>query len=187
MSKHADPQSGTIHEIDLNSFNSLFSDYYVNLCRFAYTYLKNTDTSEELVQELFIKIWENRETIEITTSIRSFLYTSVKNRVLNFIRDEKTRLKHHDEYGLEQQKRVNHIIDFCEREELSNLIDQAVNELPGQCKKIFDLCRNQHLSHKEIADMLSVSPKTVENQMNIALKKIRTKLAPYLTVLISIL
>ena len=67
-------------------FNKLFSDYYVNLCRFAYTFLKDADTSEEVVQEVFINLWEQREKLSISTSIRSFLYTSVRNRALNHIR-----------------------------------------------------------------------------------------------------
>jgi RNA polymerase sigma-70 factor (ECF subfamily) len=187
MSKKKGWSLKNIHKIDLNTFNSLFSDYYINLCRFAYTYLKSTDASEELVQELFLKIWEDRGTIDITTSIRSFLYTSVKNRALNFLRDEKTRLRHHEGFGLEQRNMTNCIIDFCEREDLSNLIDQAIEELPSRCKKVFDLCRVQNMSHKEIAEKLSISPKTVENQMGIALKKIRDKLLPYLSFLISII
>lgn len=170
-----DLQRGNLH-----IFNQLFADYYVNLCRFAYTYLKDNDTSEEIVQEVFIALWEQRTTFSISTSIRSFLYTSVKNRSLNHIRNSKTRSRHEDEFAREQVSKVSHITSFCEREELSHLIDIAISELPEQCQTIFKLSRHQHLTYTEIAQQLNISPKTVENQMGIALKKLRSKLSPYL-------
>lgn len=168
------------------SFNKLFEDYYVNLCRFAYTYVRDSDIAEEIVQETFITIWEKRRYLEITTSIRSFLYSSVKNRSLNHIRNEKTRIDHENEFAREQSAKVAQLINLCEREELSQLIDQAINELPGQCKTIFELSRNENLTYNEIAQQLNISPKTVENQMSIALKKLRHKLSPYLTCLITL-
>jgi RNA polymerase sigma-70 factor, ECF subfamily len=166
-------------------FNQLFSDYYVNLCRFAYTYVKDADISEEIVQEMFIALWEQRDTLNITTSIRSFLYTSAKNRSLNHIRNSQTRIRHEDEFAREQTSKVSHIINFCEQEELTYLIDQAITELPEQCRIIFEMNRNQNHTYKEIAQQLNISPKTVENQMSIALKKLRITLAPYLTSIIS--
>jgi len=166
-------------------FNQLFLDYYVNLCRFSYTYLKDNDISEEIVQEVFINLWEQRDSIDINTSIRSFLYTSVKNRSLNHIRNQKTRIRHEDEFAREQASKVGHIINFCEQEELNHIIDKAIAELPEQCRTIFEMSRNQNLTYKEIAQHLNIMPKTVENQMGIALKKLRGKLAPYLTCIIT--
>lgn len=162
-------------------FDQLFADYYVNLCRFAYTYLRDDDTSEEIVQEVFIALWEQRETLDINTSLRSFLYTSVKNRSLNYIRNSKTRNYHENEFAMEQHSKVSHIINFCEREELNYLIDQAIKELPVQCRTIFELSRHQNLTYCEIAQQMDISAKTVENQMGIALKRLRGKLSPYLT------
>jgi RNA polymerase sigma-70 factor, ECF subfamily len=166
-------------------FNRLFSDYYVNLCRFAYTYLKDHDISEEIVQEVFITLWEQRATIDIQVSIRSLLYTAVKNKSLNYVRNQNTRIRHEDEFAREQASRVSHIINFCEREELSHIIDTAINELPEQCRTIFEMSRNQNLTYHEIAQQLNISPKTVENQMSIALRKLRNKLSPYLTCIIA--
>lgn len=166
-------------------FNQLFSDYYVNLCRFAYTYLKDNDDSEEIVQEVFITLWENRAKLVINTSIRSFLYTSVKNRSLNFIRNRNTRLSHEDEFAREQAAILSHITNFCEREELNHLIDEAITELPEQCRIIFEMNRNHELTYTDIAKQLIISPKTVENQIGIALKKLRIKLAPYLYCIIA--
>ncbi len=167
------------------TFNQLFADYYVNLCRFAYTYLKDNDISEEIVQEMFVALWEQRTTLDINTSVRSFLYTSVKNRSLNYIRSSKTRIHHENEFAREQDSKVSHIINFCEREELNHLIDQAITDLPEQCRSIFEMSRYQNLTYNEIAKHLDISPKTVENQMGIALKKLRSKLSPYLTCIIT--
>ena len=102
-----------LKNIDKEYFNQLFTDYYVNLCRFAYTYVRDTDISEEIVQELFISLWEKHETLSISSSIRSFLYTSVKNKALNYIRNEKTRLGHENEFAMEQSAKVSQIINFC--------------------------------------------------------------------------
>jgi RNA polymerase sigma-70 factor, ECF subfamily len=152
-------------------YDQLFTDYYVNLCRFAFTYLNDADAAEEIVQDLFISVWENRLTLNISSSVRSFLYTSVKNRALNYLRNEKTRKGHENEFAREQALKVGKIIDFCEHEELQHLITSAVDELPEQCRLIFNMSREQNLSYAEIAQQLNISAKTVENQLGIALKK----------------
>ena len=172
---------------NLKLFNQLFTDYYVNLCRFAYTFVKDTSISEEIVQELFVSLWQQQATINIDTSVRSFLYTSVKNKSLNYIRNEKTRIHHEDEFAREQASKVGQIIDFCEREELSYLIDQSITELPDKCRTIFEMSRNNNFTYIEIAQQLNISPKTVENQMGIALKKLRNKLSPYICSIIALL
>lgn len=172
-------------DFDKEHFNQLFEDYYVNLCRFAYTYVRDNDIAEEIVQETFISIWEKRHSLVITISVRSFLYSSVKNRSLNHIRNEKTRAGHENDFAKEQDAKVAHIINFCEREELTQLIDQAIAELPDQCRTIFELSRHEGLTYSEIATKMNLSSKSVENQMGIALKKLRNKLAPYLTCLIT--
>lgn len=167
-------------------FNQLFRDYYVNLCRFAYTYVKDKVASEEIVQDMFISLWENCNNLNITVSTRAFLYTSVKNRALNYLRDEKTRKGHENVFALDQALRVDQIIDICEREELQNQISDAIKDLPEQCRLIFEMSRNQNLTYNEIASQLNISPKTVESQMSIALKKLRSKLSPFLSIILAI-
>jgi RNA polymerase sigma-70 factor (ECF subfamily) len=163
-----------------NSFNKLFSDYYKNLCLFAYTYVKDTDIAEEIVQEIFITIWEQRKTIIIKTSTRAFLYTSVKNRAINYLRDEKTRILHKDQFVREKISKTENIINLYELEELNHILREAIKELPDQCRIIFGMRQNQNLSNRQIANQLNLSVKTVENQIYIAVKKLREKLAPYL-------
>jgi RNA polymerase sigma-70 factor (ECF subfamily) len=168
-------------------FGQIFNEFYINLCRFAYTYLKDEDIAEEVVQELFISLWEQRDTISIKTTLRAYLYTSIKNRSLNYIRNHKTRAFHEDEFANNQLHQVDYIINFCEKEELNTLVIEAINELPEQCRKIFELSRNEGLSYREIAEKMIITSKTVEKQMGIALKKLRSKLAPYLTSIIACL
>lgn len=177
--------SNKLTHFDKGHFNQLFEDYYINLCRFAYTYVKDSDIAEEIVQEIFISLWEKRSAINISSSVRAFLYTSVKNRTLNYIRNEKIRATRENDFAQEQAAKVSHIINFCEREELTQLIDQAIAELPEQCRTIFELSRNEGLTYNEIANQMNLSPKSVENQMGIALKKLRNKLSPYLTCIIT--
>jgi RNA polymerase sigma-70 factor (ECF subfamily) len=172
---------------NLKLFNQLFEDYYVNLCRFAYTYVKDTATSEEIVQNLFVSIWENRNNLNIQISVRAFLYTSVKNKALNYLRNEKTRKGHENEFAHEQALKVEQMIDLCEHEELQQLIKEAIEDLPTQCRTIFEMSRLQNLTYNEIASQLNISPKTVEAQMSIALKKLRSKLSPFLSILLSVI
>jgi RNA polymerase sigma-70 factor (ECF subfamily) len=162
------------------TFNQLFEVYYRNLCRFAFTFVKDSDAAEEIVQELFISIWEQRQNLSIRISIRAFLYTSVKNRSINYLRNNKTRIFHEDEFAAEQNSKVENIINYCEQKELKSIVEKAINELPLQCRAIFVMKQKQNLSNKDIAAELNLSVKTVENQMNIALKKLRQKLTPFL-------
>jgi RNA polymerase sigma-70 factor (ECF subfamily) len=165
-----------------NSFNQLFEDYYQNLCRFVYTFVRDTEISEEIVQELFISIWEQRQSISINTSIRAFLYTSVKNKALNYLRNEKTRTRHENEFARNQGLRTEDLINLYEKEEFHGILEKAITELPDQCRAIFELRQKQNLSNKAIALELNLSIKTVENQINIAVKKLREKIGPYLSI-----
>jgi RNA polymerase sigma-70 factor (ECF subfamily) len=146
--------------------------------------LKDEDASEEVVQDLFIFLWENRTNIDIKSSLRAFLYTSVKNRSLNYIRNHKTRVLHEDSFARDQSQQISQIIDFCEREELQKVVEDCLADLPKQCREIFELSRNENLTYNEIAQKLSISPKTVENQIGIALKKLRISLGPYISCII---
>lgn len=158
----------------------------MNLSRFAYTYVNDTFISEEIVQEVFFNLWEKRHCIQIHTSIRSFLYTSVRNRALNYLRSQKTRAAHEDAFAREQVTTLSSIENIWEQEQLEKSIHQAVSELPEKCRQIFELSRNENLSYMQIAAQLGISPKTVENQMSIAIKKLKCKLSGYLNLLLNI-
>lgn len=163
-------------------FNKLFHDYYTNLSRFAFTYVKDEAVAEGLVQEVFVNLWQKQEITEIS-SVRSFLYISVRNRALNYLRDHKTRTLHENEFALERDRDSSCEANEYEHQQLEALVIDAIAELPEKCREIFELSRNENLTYQQIADQLNISAKTVENQISIAIKKLRIKLKDYMNFL----
>ncbi len=159
--------------IDQNTFSSYFDKFFLPLCQYAFVYCKDKDQCKEIVQEVFMKVWEKREVIDIQGKVSVYLYQMVRNRALNFLRDHK-KLKM---IGVDDVR----VMEVSE--ELSELpvlelahIYTAIAELPEKCREIFKLKRIDGLSYKEISVRLSISEKTVENQMTIAFKKLKESL-----------
>lgn len=162
-------------------FDALFRTHYEPLCNYACAMLKGEmDTAEDIVQDCFFKLWEKREALEISYSIKSYLYKMVHNACLNRIRSEKVQnqYKQHNIVWLEANSSVAIDTSFDMREN----IKKAMDELPKQCRLIFELNRFEELKYREIAEQLDISIKTVENQMGKALRILREKLADYITV-----
>ncbi len=143
--------------------------------------------AKEIVQVSFINLWEKRQSIDISKSVKSYLTTSIRNKCLNYLRDTKkfdTDIILSDvlfqEVNFEQG-------DKLIEKELNNKITKAIDELPEKCKEIFQLNRFENLKYKEIANKLDISVKTVETQMSKALKHLREKLKDYLVLLIALL
>lgn len=171
-----------IKDGDEKSFDKIFLKYYTSLCRFAYVILKNSTESEEIVQEVFINIWEGRGKLNIQTSFASYLCSAVRNKSLNYIKKGNTRKIHENEAGKENVSETIEMHDYSTLDSLHLELSKTIEQLPKKCRKIFQLSRNENMSNAEIAKHLGISVKTVENQMTIALKKIRINLAHYLTV-----
>ncbi len=166
-------------EGDENAFQFFFDKYYTDLCNFVNQYINNPETAEELVQDLFVYLWEKRADISLHSSVKAYLYLSSKNKSLNFIRNNKTKNRLLEKYRIEKTEIHTHSDSFLDSEELSELLKSSIDSLPDRCREIFLLSRKMELSHKEIAAKLNISPKSVENQIAIALKKLREKLRPY--------
>lgn len=165
-----------IRKGDETAFNHLFDEYYASLCFFAAKYLNDLDLSRSLVQQVFIDLWVKRKKIEIDISFKSYLYRSVKNRCIDYLRKEKkVSCITENIDGLYQIS----FTDLVEEAELKDLINRLINQLPPKCRKIFLLCRFEGLKYGEIAQELRISVKTVEMQMGIAMKKLREKLKDY--------
>jgi len=170
---------------DLMDYKKLFEEFYTPLCRYAIIFVDDPSIAEEIVQEFFISLWEKYEDLKIHTSLKAYLYSSVRNRCFNYKRYAKSQLRL-DNCFVELEDEVlddmgaGDQMDFME---LQSLVETAINELPPKCREIFKLSRHNQLSYAEIADELSVSPKTVENQIGIALKRLREKIHPMLSVL----
>lgn len=168
-----------LKEDDIAALEVIFNKYYTSLCRYLTLIFKNQIIVEHIVQDLFLYIWENRKKIEINTSLSSYLYTAARYKALNKIRDNKKFFNSYTEFEnlhLEENKNPDKIIEI---QELQNLIDKAIETLPPRCQQIFKLSKEENLTYEEIANLMGISIKTVENQMNIALKKLRKFLRPF--------
>lgn len=163
---------------DLSSYELLFKKYYKELYRFAYSYVRDQTISEEMAQEVFLYIWEKREKIEVQTTLKTYLYSAIKNKCLNYIKLELPKQQAMSDVSEALLSVTNERIDEGENEKLKIYIQTAVDALPTKCRKIFILSRNAGLTYEEIAEELELSKKTVENQMGIALKKLRESLEP---------
>ena len=152
-------------------FESVFNELYIPLCRFAFMLTNNSEHSEDIVQEIFTSLWENRHKVNID-SYRNYLFRAVKNKSLNWLRWCRNKDRYSDIYRYEFSERSNCTQETIYGNELQQLITEAIQNLPSRCAEIFYLRRFEELSHDEIAQRLSISVKTVENQMNIAIRKI---------------
>lgn len=166
---------------DERAVEALFKSLYQRLCNYANTILNDIYESEEVVQQVFVQLWEKRETMEITTSVQSYLFRAVRNTSLNKIKHAKVRQIYAEEVtAMAQQSEPATVTTF--HNELQNQIHVAIESLPEQCRLVFKLSRFEELKYAEIAEQLGISIKTVENHMGKALKIMREQLKDYLTV-----
>lgn len=168
-----------IKEGDINQFEVLFKEYYEKLCAFGTKYVQNIEQAEEVVQDTFYNIWKNRKTLNITTSLKSYLYTAVRNNCLQVIRTRSLDIKYENYYKSHYTNDSISPADELNAKELSNVINKALNSLPEKCRIIFKMSRYEGLKYHEIAKKLSISIKTVEANMGKALKHFRTYLKDY--------
>lgn len=169
---------------DKKSFEKLFKTYYAPLCLFARQYIKDPDDSEEAVQSFFLKLWDDRKKIAITTSVKSYLFGSVKNRCLNYIKHQKIKQAHQSEV-IKSAKIDSNSSSFLLEVDLMKKIEASINSLPPKRREIFILSKEHGLKYREIAEKLGISIKTVETQMGHALKDLREQLKDYKQLLIS--
>ncbi len=169
---------------DAVAFESLFKTHYAKLCFYANTIIGNLAVSEEIIADLFTEIWEKRTQIQFSSSTKAYLYKSAYNRCLNYIKHAKIESAY-VEYLLKNESKnfFSEMPSYAyDEKEISKEITAAIDKLPEKCKAIFLLSRVQNKKYHEIANMLELSPKTVENQMAIALKKLRQMLMHLFTI-----
>lgn len=165
---------------DKKAFDELFLLYYKSLCRFALTFVGNPDDSEEVVQKFFVRLWENRRKLEIPENTKAFLFKSVYFESMKLRRKNKAHEKYASEYFSQFRLDQNEAEDYSP---ILPYLHKAIEKLPGKCRQIFILNKLEGLTQKEIADYLGVSVKTVENQVAIAVSKLREELRPFLHLL----
>ncbi len=162
---------------DYKAFEVLFHKYYEYLCNYALKFVPSPQIAEEVVSDVFYKVWKNRERIEIKTSFESYVFKAVKNQSLDFLKSKANAIAYKTESmpviydGVTDSPEDQMVI-----KELDSKIEAAIESLPPQCKMIFKSSRLQGLKYTEIAEKLNISVKTVETQMGRALKHLRQAL-----------
>ena len=169
---------------DIHAFEMLFKEHYQNLCRYAGTFVRDSDEAEDIVQKTFVTIWEKKTDIAVETSVKSYLYGAVRNAALNNIKHRQVRQKHASSVTVADHISTDSAHDHLVSEELNGKINSAIEMLPEQCRLVFKMSRFEGLKYSEIADQLGISVKTVENQMGKALRRMRHELHEYLPVLL---
>ena len=164
------------------AFGVIFDAYYGALVRYAHTILRNMDEAEDVVQGVFIRVWEGRDRLDEAVMLRSMLYKAVHNGCLNKIKHLKVRAVHAN--MVKKAGEPSELSTEIEGSELQLKINEVIERLPVQCGKIFKMSRFEELKYQEIADKLGLSVKTVENQMGKALKIMREELRDYLPLLL---
>ncbi|MFV0376437.1 MAG: RNA polymerase sigma-70 factor [Mangrovibacterium sp.] len=171
---------GRMIDGDKLAFRYFFDKYYRDLCNFVNLYLKDRALAEEVVQDIFVYFWENKQKIKVNTSVRSYLYGASKYKSLNVIRAGKSEQHLRDKLSKREQYIEEIPFDhYSGVDEFRRILEEAISGLPEKCREIFLLSKQKDLSNKQIAEQLGVSVKTVENQMTIALKKLRLFLEPH--------
>lgn len=173
---------------NVGAFEQIYESYWAELYSYAYNILRDKAVCEEIVQEIFFSLWTKRRELQITHSIRAYLFTAVKFQTLNYIKSEKVKRN----YAVSYSTFKTILFDNSNEEnihlsDLKNLVENEVAKLPEKCQQIFRLSRNEHQSVKNIAGLLNISHKTVENQLSKALKQLRSSLGQLFSLLILIL
>lgn len=159
-----------------SALNAIFNRYWKPLYISAYNFLKEKELSEDMVQEVFYDLWRNREKIEITTSLKSYLYACVRYKVFNEFRRNKNIQKVTHIENLDERMNAATPESKVMHKELIQSLEAIVSSLPSKCQQVYRMSREEQLSHKEISVKLEISTKTIENHMTKALKAIKNGL-----------
>ncbi|MDR1356050.1 MAG: RNA polymerase sigma-70 factor [Tannerellaceae bacterium] len=171
-------------------FIKAYSVYYPKLVRFSQTYVLSLQDAENIVQDVFLHLWENWNRIDSLINMNAFLFMAVKNRCIDYLRKQ-TQLKQKEQSLSELQEKELQLNLYSlqtldesnlTKGEIETIVANAINALPERCREIFILSRLEGLKHKEIAARLNISTNTVEGQMNIALRKLKVILKDYISI-----
>jgi len=162
-------------------FEEIYDAYALALYKYVFDKVGSREISEEIIQDIFLELWQNKNHISIEKSIKAYLFGAAKNKVLNYFRSENVRKKYAMEFALFAASRVdNSTEESFALAELQRKIDKHLAELPSKCQVVFKLSRKENHTINQIADQLNISTHTVENYISQALHHLRTSLAQYL-------
>lgn len=166
---------------DQQVFESVFKEHYAPLCTYARRYLIDPEAAEEVVQDMFFKLWERRDSLLITTSLKSYLFRAVRNHALNYIKYQRISQQYIDYVGFTtSNESAESAHEALINNDLERHFGRLVSSMPERRRMIFEMSRFEGLKYDEIAQKMNISVKTVENQMTKALEFLRKKLSDYL-------
>ena len=160
------------------AFNSIFKQYYKPLCQFSYSFIKDQDTAENLIQDVFTKLWEKRENITNIDNLLSYMMGMVRNQSIDFLRREKTNSKIYNK--LQSKKSENTTEDQISKNEFEEKLLKSIINLPDRCRTAIEMSRFDGFSNKEIAQKMEISVKGVEALIGRSLKLLRSELQEFL-------
>jgi RNA polymerase sigma-70 factor (ECF subfamily) len=163
--------------LDRHTLEDIFKEHHAHCLAFAVHYTGDAHDAEEVIQQVFLRLWEKRDSIEITGAIKSYLFAAIRNTAISNWRKETVRLEKENTAG------TFRFADLTVQSpvwELERLYQQALDLLPERCREVFVLSRQQQLKYAEIAEVMGISVKTVENQMGKALKVLHKELREYM-------
>jgi RNA polymerase sigma-70 factor (family 1) len=163
---------------DIKAFEELYNRHWPGLIDAAYRRLQSRQRSEDLIQDIFVSLYQKRHTRDITTSVKAYLYQALKFKILNVYRDEFTRSEHRKELFFNEQCK-NGSAEYCDARELNNRIVKILHSLPQKCREAFLLSREENLSNKDISVDMNISVSTVEKHIGKALRILRHNLRDY--------
>lgn len=158
---------------DQKVFNSIFEAYYAPLCRYCTRIVYDSVMAEEIVQDLFCKIWIKREEIEINSSLKSYLYKATMNHSINHLAHIKTEEKYRQFIGFNVNESLDYPLDILNEKDVKRVLSLALHQMPDKRRMIFEMSRYEDMKYHEIAEKLNISVKTVESQMAKALEYLR--------------
>lgn len=161
-------------------FNELFNLYYEELCRIVMPVVKDADVAEDVVQDVFVKMWTRRDELVVNTTFKAYLYKAVVFRALDHLRKQKNAQKASDELKIVYPQSHNDVETGIEEKELTQAINIGMDKMSENMRMIFQLSRFSGLKNREIAQQLDISIKTVESNMGKALKLMHEHLKPFL-------
>lgn len=168
-----------LKEGDEKAFELIYNKTGKEIYAYCNSRINDPMVSEEIVQEVFLSIWNKRKSLEITSSLKSYLFAAAKYQILNHIRSEKVKRKYAINLGnyilINIENSTEELLDL---DDLHTVLNEIVESLPKKCQKVFRMSRFEHLSIKEISEEMDISTRTVENHITKALRHIRQELKP---------
>ncbi len=165
----------------------LFKLFYAPLCKAVYNIVFDRDAAEDIVQDVFVKVWHKRDRLDLSQSVKAYLYRSAFNTALNYLEKNKKKVMLDDVLLSRTNQSSNLTEESLNYQEIEQKISEAIAQLPPRCRAVFTMSRFEEMSYQEIAQTLGISVKAVEKQISKALQQLRKRLRVYIKHLISFL